>query len=257
MRTTGSVENTQRIRLLSTNSKGCGQYSTEDSRKSEKSVQKLSQQSGFSTKLLMVHYTQFCILRVTKHGFIYVGMSVYKIPGIGLQKPSPAAWKTTSQWESRGMVCVSCGQYFFTRLLIQRYTSEFSKNSMASWPMVSAGTASFNKMEQRVTCLASHWPESRGFHRLTNCQQRFVGHTFSLYLSTCNFYVWDFLKDKVYDTNPHFLGELQANIQSAIESIACTVFPSGVPQRDYSSTKMHRFTGSTFSTSFVRVNVHD
>lgn len=46
MRTIGSVENTQRIRLLSTNSKGCGQYSTEDSRKSEKSVQKLSQQSG-------------------------------------------------------------------------------------------------------------------------------------------------------------------------------------------------------------------
>jgi hypothetical protein len=38
-------------------------------------------------------------------------------------------------------------------------------------------------------------------------------------LSTCDFYLWGYLKGKVYETNPHTLDELKENIRSAIEAI--------------------------------------
>jgi hypothetical protein len=45
----------------------------------------------------------------------------------------------------------------------------------------------------------------------------------SPYLFTCNFYLWGFLKDNVYDTNPHTLDEMKANIRSSIETTDNTV----------------------------------
>jgi hypothetical protein len=42
-------------------------------------------------------------------------------------------------------------------------------------------------------------------------------------LSTCDFYLWEYWKGKVYGTNPHTLDELQENIRSAIETIGVIV----------------------------------
>jgi hypothetical protein len=36
-------------------------------------------------------------------------------------------------------------------------------------------------------------------------------------LSTCNFYLWGYLKGEVYETNPHTLDELKENIRNTIE----------------------------------------
>lgn len=214
MRTTGSVENTQRIRLLSTNSKGCGQYSTEDSHKSEKSVQKLSQQSGI--KYISCHKILYSVnlrpYRLTLVQELKEADRLLNKIADGALYPilyfkSDEAWfylcghfslQDTRYWfaetftscmknhftmRKSSMVCVSCGQYFFTRLLIQRYTSEFSKNSMASWPMVSAGTASFNKMEQHVTCLASHWPEFTRLSQINELPAKVCGpHIFPVFV---------------------------------------------------------------------------
>jgi hypothetical protein len=41
-------------------------------------------------------------------------------------------------------------------------------------------------------------------------------------LSTCDFYLWGYMKGKVYETNPHTLDELK-NIRSAIEAIDVSV----------------------------------
>jgi hypothetical protein len=38
-------------------------------------------------------------------------------------------------------------------------------------------------------------------------------------LSTCDFYLWGYLKGKVYETNPHTLDELKESIQSTIEAM--------------------------------------
>jgi hypothetical protein len=38
-------------------------------------------------------------------------------------------------------------------------------------------------------------------------------------LSTCDIYLWGYLKGKVYETNPHALDELKENIRSAIEAV--------------------------------------
>ncbi|GFG35962.1 hypothetical protein Cfor_02926, partial [Coptotermes formosanus] len=51
-------------------------------------------------------------------------------------------------------------------------------------------------------------------------------------LSTCDFYVWGYLKGKVYKSNPHTLDELRKDIRSAVETIGVpvlrTVYPNMV-----------------------------
>jgi hypothetical protein len=41
-------------------------------------------------------------------------------------------------------------------------------------------------------------------------------------LSTCDFYLWEYLKGKFYESNPHTLDELKKNIRSAVETIEVT-----------------------------------
>jgi hypothetical protein len=41
-------------------------------------------------------------------------------------------------------------------------------------------------------------------------------------LSTCDFYLWEYLKGKVYESNPHTLEELRKNIRNAVETIEVT-----------------------------------
>jgi len=44
----------------------------------------------------------------------------------------------------------------------------------------------------------------------------------SLDLSTCDFYLWEYLKGKVYESNPHTLDEMRKNIRSAVGTIEVT-----------------------------------
>ena len=70
-------------------------------------------------------------------------------------------------------------------------------------------------------------PSSWGFHRGTNCLQRFVTPSFSGFVNACSFlYLCGCLKSKVNESNPHTLDEIRKYIRSHIETTEVTVLPT-------------------------------
>ena len=67
--------------------------------------------------------------------------------------------------------------------------------------------------------LALDWLKSNFNNRVISRKTDFEWVPHSPALSPADFFLWGYLKDRVYKTNPRTIGELKSNIQTEIEAI--------------------------------------